>query len=163
MIVVSNASPVINLAAIDRLDLLRSLFGEIVIPRAVFDEVAVAGEGDPGSIEVRTFEWIRTAEVANRTLVMSLSLEMDDGEAEAVALACEMRADLVLLDEKIAREAAFRIGLKCAGVIGMLVEAKRRALIPSVKPLLDELVVKAGFRVSPSLYERVLQTAGERR
>jgi predicted nucleic acid-binding protein len=98
---------------------------------------------------------------SNDVVVRALQGELDDGEAEAIALAVELQAELILIDERRARAVATRLGLNVVGVLGVLVEAKHRALVPHLKPILDALITRAGFRVSPPLYERVLQAAGE--
>lgn len=87
--IVSNTSPIINLACIGRLDLLPCLFGEIVIPDAVFHEIAVVVPNAPGASDVRTAPWIRRHAVANQPLVASLRLQLDSGEAEVMACAME--------------------------------------------------------------------------
>jgi predicted nucleic acid-binding protein len=161
MIVVSDTSPIVNLATIGRLDLLRQLFGRVVIPQSVYEEIAVAGAGQPGAAEVRQFDWIETKQVANRTAVASLQLELDDGEAEAIALAVEIEADLILLDERKGREIASRLGLKAIGLLGVVVEAKQRGLIVAAKPVVDELIHKAGFWIGQDLYDYILKTVGE--
>lgn len=94
MIVVSNASPLINLARIGDLDLLRRLYGEVVIPEAVWDEVVVSGAGQPGATEVAQATWIQKQAPGNRALIQVLRQDLDAGEAEAVALAVERTADL---------------------------------------------------------------------
>ena len=86
MIVVSNASPIINLAVIGKLDLLHQLYGEVCIPQAVRHEIVVLGAGQPGAAEVAGLEWIKVCPVADRTAVVSLCLEIDEGEAEAIVL-----------------------------------------------------------------------------
>jgi hypothetical protein len=161
MIVVSNSSPLMNLAAIDHLDLLRQLYGTVSIPQAVFDEITVAGAGLPGCDEVQALPWIDTRQVADRVLIASLRSELDEGEAEALALAIELRADLVLLDERLARAVATRVGLRHMGLLGCILEGKRASHIPAVRPLLDALVTLAGFWFSAQLYAHILQTAGE--
>ncbi len=153
MIVVSNASPLLNLAAVGHLDLLRQLYSSIKIPQAVFDEIIKAGQIAPS--------WIETRAVSNRALVTALMLELDTGEAEAIALAVELPAYLLLMDERIGRRVAARFGLKFTGILGTLIEAKIKGLIPSVKPIVDDLRRKAGFWISESLYRRILQQAGE--
>ena len=161
MKVVSNTSPLLNLALIGELSLLQGLFDRIVVPHAVRSELEGrlfrAGISAPFPMP----PWIEARPVANRPLVDSLSLELDAGEAEAIALAVEMRADLILLDERLARRVGARLGLRFVGVLGLLVEAKRRGLIPFVKPILDALLITAGFWVGNSLYKRVLAEVGE--
>lgn len=87
MSIVSNASPLINLARIGKLDLLRELYGELLVPKAVWQEVVVKGGGQPGADEVRAATWIKTHAVTNRQLVQALQQDLDAGEAEAIALA----------------------------------------------------------------------------
>lgn len=91
----------------------------------------------------------------------ALQLDLDKGEAEAIALAVESEAGLLLMDERRGRRAASRLGIPVVGVLGILVKAKETMLLPAVKPVLDDLRSKAGFRVSRQLYERVLQEVGE--
>jgi uncharacterized protein len=87
--------------------------------------------------------------------------ELDAGEAEAIVLALESHADLLLMDERLGRDIASHFSLKYIGLIGVLVVAKRKGLISAVKPYLDELRDVAGFRVKEGLYLRVLQDEGE--
>lgn len=89
MIVVADTSPIINLAAIGQLDLLRRLYGTIWIPDAVYREIVETGAGEPGAVEVREFAWIERHAVRSTDLVTALRLELDAGEAEATALAIE--------------------------------------------------------------------------
>ena len=161
MSIVSNASPLINLARIGRLDLLRQLYGELSIPEAVWHEVVVQGSGQPGADEVKAATWITMQAVTNQALVRALQQELDAGEAEAIALALEGEAELLLMDEHLGRETARHLGLRYTGLIGVLIEAKRKGLIGAVKPLLDALRDIAGFRVRDALYECVLQDEGE--
>ena len=157
MIVVSNTSPITNLAAIAQLDLLRQLYGSIVIPNAVYQELTRSGTETPGAIEVQTLDWIKTQPVPTAPLAASLQQELDPGEAEAIALAVELGADLLLLDERRGYQVATRLELKVQGVLGVLIAAKSRTLIPAVKPVLDDLIAIAGFWVAESLYDRILQ------
>jgi predicted nucleic acid-binding protein len=161
MIVVSNASPLVNLARIGRLELLPTLFERIDVPEAVWGEVVEAGEGQPGAKLLAEAAWVIRHTVENRSLVQALRQELDAGEAEAIALALELHADLVLMDERLGRETAQHLGLRPVGVIGMLIEAKSRAQIAAVRPLLDALRDQAGFRVSEQVYARVVEDAGE--
>ena len=87
--------------------------------------------------------------------------QLDEGEAEAIALAKELATDLLLLDERRGRAIASCFGLRFIGLLGVPIEAKQRGCLLTVKPVLDDLVAKAGFWVSQQLYTRVLQAAGE--
>lgn len=161
MIVVCNTSPIIALACAGRLDLLRAVHGEILVPDAVFDEITVAGAGEPGASEVAQATWIKRRPALNVSLVNALSLELDAGEAEAIALAVEIRAGLILLDERRGRRAAKRLGLTVAGTLGVLIAAKDRGLLASVRPVLDALRADAGFWMDDNLYNAALTAVNE--
>ena len=161
MSVVSNASPLINLARVGKLDLLHRLYSELTIPEAVWHEVVIEGAGQPGAEGVKAATWIKTQGVTNRQLIRALQQELDAGEAEAIALALEMEAELLLMDEHLGRETARHLGLRYTGLIGVLIEARRKGLINAVKPHLDMLRAMAGFHVSDALYLRVLQDEGK--
>ncbi len=161
MIVVSNTSPITNLAAIGQLELLRQLFGQVVVPGAVVQELNAGGIAWPGSIELAQADWIRTGDVQERHLVDALRLELDYGEAAAIVLALQTGATLVLLDEQTGRAAARYLGLDVMGVVGILVRAKQRGYIPQVRPLLDMLRHQAGFFLSAQVYEHALGLAQE--
>jgi predicted nucleic acid-binding protein len=162
MIVVSNASPLIGLASIGQLNLLKQLYGEIHIPEAVWREVVIDGAGQPGANEVNKADWIKRRGVSNRQLVLALEQDLDDGEAEAIALAVELKAGLLIIDERLGRNTAEHFGLDFTGVIGVLIEAKHKGLVNEVKRYLDELRIVAGFRISDRLYKRVSIDEGER-
>jgi predicted nucleic acid-binding protein len=159
MIIVSNTSPITNLAAIGQLDLLRQLYQQVLIHEAVYRELTTQGGRHPGAI-VQQLDWVETRVVANRAVVSALQLELDEGEAEAIALAQELAADVLLIDEHLGRAAATRFGIPIIGLLGVLIEAKHRRLIQEVKPLIDALM-KLGFRIGQDLYQRVLLAAGE--
>jgi hypothetical protein len=99
LIVISDTSPLVALAAVGKLDLLHSLYGEILIPQAVHRE-ATGMRGWPGAAAISGAQWIRIEPADDRTLVAALALELDIGEAEAIALAMQHRADLLLMDER---------------------------------------------------------------
>lgn len=160
MNVVSNTSPIMNLAAIDRLDVLRQLYGSVQIPTAVFEELT-GRKKQTGAVEIQSFPWIVTRCVQDRTLVTSLLGELDPGEAEAIGLAVESRADLLLMDERLGRRVAARFGVRFIGLIGALVEAKQRGYVAAIQPLLDDLIHRAGFWISDALYRSVLRSTGE--
>src|SRR5437879_4545859 len=136
MIVVSNTSPITNLAAVGQLDLLQQLYEKVLIPPAVYGELTGSSGGQPGAVEVQTLEWIETKPVADRGLVTALQMELDEGEAEALALAKEL-AGLLLLDERRGRVVASRLRLRFIGLLGVLIEAKQRSCLPAIKPILE--------------------------
>jgi len=161
MKVVSNASPLIGLVRIGKLDLISKLFGALDIPSAVWDEVVIQGGTHPGVLEVKSTDWIKTHTVVNHPLVMALEQDLDAGEAEAIALALDAGADLLLMDEKLGRQSAHHMGIHCIGSVGVLRIAKRRGLIKAINPDLDALRDIAGFRLSETLYLQVLRDEGE--
>jgi uncharacterized protein len=159
VIVVSDTSAITSLAAIGYLSLLRELYGTVIIPEIVYRELL----GPPvsaGAEEAQRYDWIQvrslTDSSANRVVVESLRNELDSGESEAIALALELEADLMLIDERLGRNVARRVGLKVTGAIGVLIKAKEQTLIEEVRPLLDALRSEAGFRIAKDLYERAL-------
>ncbi len=161
MIVVSDTSPINNLAAINALHLLQQLYATVIIPEAVYQELTDPTFPVAGAMEVQTFAWIQTRAVSDHTIVEALSNELDRGEAEAIALALELEASQVLIDERRGRLVADRLNLSYIGVLGILVEAKSQGLIPAVKPLLDALINQAGFWIAAPLYASVLQLVKE--
>jgi predicted nucleic acid-binding protein len=161
MIIVSDTSPITNLALIGQLTILQQLYGIIVIPQAVAEEIAAAIPRLINSPDILHFDWIQIMQVTDEMLVTSLQLELDAGEAQAIALAIELKAELLLVDERRGRTIAARLNLSIIGLLGVLIEAKHRGLLATVKPLLDDLIAKAGFWISHELYDRVLQAAGE--
>lgn len=161
MIVVSDTSPIANLVVVGQLDLLRQLYGQVVIPPAVYAEINRAGAEHPAVRAIETATWITTKPVVNQTAAASLKLELDDGEAEAIALALELPADLLLLDERKGRMIAARLGLKFIGLLGVLVAAKQGGWLAQVKPVVDDLKSKAGFWISDELYAEVIRVANE--
>ena len=162
MIVVSNASPLAALSFIRQLYLLHDLYGTILIPEAVWQEVPVSGAEQPGRDAVLKADWIERRSVATRQLVRALLQDLDPGEAEAIALAVEVSADLLIIDERLGRRTARHFGLDVIGAIGVLVDAKHREIIPEVRIYLDKLRDVAGFRISNALYQRVLEEQQER-
>lgn len=168
MLVVSNTSPLTNLLAIDRFQLLAQLYETIAVPDAVFKEITVNSahvEVQKGLIakeEFQSLSWVKIKQVANRELVKSLMLELDQGEAEAIALSVETKAKLLLIDERKGRDVAKQMGVSTVGLIGVLIEAKHKNIIPNVKPILKNLKVDAGFWISEELFGRVLRKVQEK-
>jgi predicted nucleic acid-binding protein len=161
MIVVSDTTPLIGLASIQRFDVLRQLFGEVYIPPAVYDEAVVKGREEGGAKrEVSTATWIKVIEVKNRLAVEALLDEMDLGEAEAIVLAREIGADWVLMDEKKGRQKLLQMGINKIGTVGILLKAKQVGLVPAIRPEIEKLR-QHGFSISQDVIDAVLQQAHE--
>lgn len=169
MIVVSDTSPMTNLAAINQLNLLYLLYGEIIIPVAVYNELTqttqtTINQTVPGSREVQTLSWIKTQPVQEKQQVRKIltsKANIDIGEAEAIILAIELNADLIIIDERRGRMLASSYNLKVTGLLGVLLQAKNQQAIAAVKPLMDRLIQQAEFRISNELYQKILELAGE--
>lgn len=161
MIIVSNTSPLTNLAAIGQFSLLGSLYPCLLIAEGVWDELNASGRYWPGRNEVAASDWIERRQVRNQPLVRALRRDLDRGESETIALAVELGSDLVLLDEKEGRNAAVHFGLRPVGIVGVLLEAKKKELTTELRPHLDALRNEAGFYLSERLYHHALALAGE--
>ena len=163
MIVVSDTSPLSGLAITGHLFLLQQIYGQVVIPVAVADELRRGGQDDSRIYEALSPDWIEVRQPVNQALVESLQSDrnLDRGEAEAIALALELKADELLIDERLGRQEASRLGLSTTGLLGLLLVAKRQGLINAMRPVVDALMNEAGFRVSNQLYVEVLRVAGE--
>ncbi|NUM77925.1 DUF3368 domain-containing protein [candidate division KSB1 bacterium] len=159
--VVSNTSPLMNLAIIGRLDLLRHFYETIYVPEAVWNELIIQGAGKPGSEAIASESWIKLHAVQNRHLVTALREHLDSGEAETIALALERQAILILLDETEGRRVAASYGLVKTGVLGILLQAKSHGIISSLKAEMEKLQREAHFWISPPLFEKLLRSVGE--
>jgi len=159
--VVSNSSPIIHLAKIDQLNLLPDFFGELIIPPAVYEECITEGKGRPEVAKIKQASWLRVVQVTNQNLVKLLNAEVDRGEAEAIALALETRASLILLDDADAREKARLYHLKMTGLLGVLLRARKTGRVASLSEKLDALRV-SGFWLNARLTDRLLREVGER-
>jgi hypothetical protein len=159
---VSNSSVLIGLSFIGKLSLLKKRFpAGIIIPQAVWKEVVEEGKGKSGSLEISSASWISVGKAKDKGLVDLLKAELDAGEAEAIVLAHEIKADVILLDERDARRAALKLGIKVLGTIGILTWAKKIGLLPSLQAELDSLQNEGKFRISVELYAKVLYEVNE--
>ena len=129
MIVLSDSGPLIALSKINHLDILRRFFDKIIIPEAVWTEVVEKGEGRPGSKEVQEAGWIEVRKAKNIVGIEALRHDIGKGESETIILAKELNADIVLIDDRIAREIARSMGLKVAGTLSIIHEAIRNKWI----------------------------------
>ncbi|XGB42113.1 MAG: DUF3368 domain-containing protein [Nodosilinea sp. LVE1205-7] len=163
MPVISNTSPLLNLAIIDHLFLLPEQFGQIYIPPAVFTELKI-NQDLPGSraLEAAVNQgWLISQAVENTLLVNLLRRDLHQGESEAIALAVECSANKILLDEKEARQVARALGLSTIGILGILLKGWNESRIPSIKAVTERLQQEANFRIAPALLAQVLEESGE--
>jgi len=153
-----------NLAGIGRLNLVHEQFGEVIIPPSVWDEIVLNSDTLPGAFEIREAYdagWISLARPDNTAVVDLLGLGLHRGEAEAIALAIELRSALILLDDADARLAATTLGLRKTGVIGILIKAKIEGKIESLRLDLNALMDRMGFYIDDGLYREALLSVGE--
>lgn len=163
MIIVSNASPIITISRIKLFHHLPALYESLTIPNAVFEEVVKHGAGRPGSMELSAgikSGFINIKPVKNNLAVSALSEFFGRGEAEAIILASEISAKALIMDDHKARITSNSMNLHVTGTIGILLELKDAGLIPGIKPFIDK-AVEYGFRINPSLYNKILQKAAE--
>lgn len=153
MIVVSDTSPITTLLQIGRADLLERLYQDVLIPEAVREELSHAHLSLPAFFKYRAAK--------DRQEVERLLADIDPGEAEAIVLAKEIHADLLLIDETEGRRVAAREGVRFIGLLGVLLHAKQEGYISSLRNVIRELETKTTFHLSEELKTRVLQTAGE--
>jgi predicted nucleic acid-binding protein len=160
VIVVSDTSPLRALQALEHLDLLRQVYGRVIVPPAVATELGFPRLGLP-ALDVAGLPCVELRAPSDPVSVARLLQELDPGESEALALAMEIHAERVLIDESEGRRVARRLGLATIGVMGFLVQAKHQGLIPRVGPLMDVLTTRIRFHLSPEVRQQILRDAGE--
>lgn len=163
MLVVSNTSPLLNLAIIEHLFLVREQFAEIIIPTEVKKELRI-NENLPGSQilkEAIETDWIKVRSLKAADFMQVLRRDLDKGEAEAIALAVELKSDWLLLDEKEGRRIARLLGLKVTGILGIILRGWYEGKVSSVKEVIEQLRTQAHFHIAPSLETQILKETGE--
>ena len=157
--VVVDSTPIIALAGLGQLDLLHRLYGEVLVPPAVWAELTT-GERRPGGREdLAAAPWIQSVQLADPGQP-DLFSDLDRGEAEVIALARQTGARLVIIDDRLGRRHATRLGLRLTGTFGVLLAAKKRGLLSEIRPLVD-LLAENRLYASPALRALVLERAGE--
>lgn len=167
MVVVSNSTPLIYLAKIGKLDLLKKLFGKIIMPKAVYEETVVRGL-EKGFSDARVIDdglrdgWMVVRETKPSDKLIRFAPELDDGEIEALALAEQVKAELVLIDDAAARAIAESIGLRPKGTVFVLLLATKRRFVSKreAKSMFVDLI-ESGFRLAPDIYARILRELEE--
>lgn len=162
--VVADTSPLFYLAQLELLHVVRELYGTIQVPPAVWAETLAGGRAVPRLMPqflAATSEGWIILKPAPQTIAPAGLDELDAGEREAIHLAQSIQADLIMMDERLGRNAARRLGLKIIGTLGILAAAKSAHHIAQLKPLIARLRCETNFRCSPSLENEVLEAAGE--
>ena len=144
-VVIADSSCLIGLSKIGQLDLLRQLFGQVLIPKAVYHEVVVRGANRPGASEVATAGWIEVCEIKDQLALRTLKLTLGVGESEAIILASERSANFLILDDWKARQIALGLDLPVVGTVAILTKAAEKGLLADLTMALEQLRL-AGFR-----------------
>jgi len=153
MLVVADSSPLIALCRIGRINLLHELFGQLILPDAVWREVIESHPEKTGAAELISASWIERRLVKDTALVSLLRQDLGAGESEAIVLARELNSNFLLMDERRGRAAAKRLGLTCTGLVGVLLEARRCGILPEPAAVALELRTMAGFWISDELMD----------
>lgn len=161
MTVVADTSVILNLCFIGQQDLLTPLFGSVLVPRQVVEEFERLASTDPRFRGLVFPNLIQSADETGTAPILANATALHRGEIAALSLALHRRADLVLMDEREGRAAASALGLVTMGLLGILVQARRRSLIPAVAPFLDLLQNGARFWIAPALREMILRSVHE--
>ena len=157
LMIISNTSPLIKLAAVEHLDLLAVLYGTVVIPAQVHDEYrAGMSTGDP---DLGDLPWLVVEDVTISADLLAIP-SLGAGEAAVITLAQARAAQLVILDDHAARRAAQMRNLTVTGTYGVLITAKQLGHIAALRPILDRMIAQ-GRRISASLRADLLRLAGE--
>jgi predicted nucleic acid-binding protein len=163
MPVVSDASPILGLSAIGLLELLKAQFDSVFIPQAVLEELKVETNfrGTSAIQNALKNGWLQPRDVQNKPLAQAFALELDKGESEAIALAMDLGIQMIVMDESMGRERARAMGLQTIGVLGILLNAKKRGQIKSVRTTMESLRQEVRFFISETLFEQIIQASGE--
>ena len=158
--VVVNTTPLIALSHVGQLDVLKRLYGEIIIPEAVYRELSIKTESICKKAVDNSLEWIRIKSINNEMAKAMYKTQLHDGEVEVMILSKEIAADVVIIDDANAKKHAKYLGLPVTGTLGVLIKAKREGYINELKPIFSQMV-ENGIYISQSLMESCLKQVGE--
>ncbi len=160
-IVVSDTTAITYFSKIGAISILKALFKQIYIPTAVYDELTRPGDNNPGAKEVKTLPWIKVESVPGYDKIAArFGRKLDPGESQAIGMALQKNADLLIIDERAGRAEAQSFGIPITGMIGVLLKAKEKGIIKMVTPYLNKLRL-TNFKMGPTLYKKALEMAGE--
>lgn len=158
--VVSNTSPLLYLHQVGSLDLLQKLYGQVIVPSAVRDELRVGSERGVSIPEVGRIRWLEVRAPAE-TALLPMVIDLGAGETAALAIALSSPGSLLILDDALGRRMARLLKLTYTGTLGVLVKAKKEGHLPAVKPVLEALRDQTTMHLSHDLLAWVLREAGE--
>lgn len=158
--VIVNSTPLIALSNVDKLEVLKMMYGEITIPRAVYEEISVKPDSICKKMVEEARDWINVEDIENEMAKLMFKPQLHDGEVEVMILAMEKKADLVIIDDSNARKYAKYLELTLTGTIGVLIKAKQKGYVSEIRPLIDGLS-RSGLYLSKTLIEKCLEQVGE--
>lgn len=158
--IVSNSTPLIALEKIGKLDLLKSIYGEITIPYAVYEEVILESKLKDSNDFIKESGFINIMQIKNEEAKKLFVTSLHKGEVEVMILAMEIGADICIIDDLLARKYAKYYNLNITGTIGVILKAKELSIISQVTPIINALI-DSGIYIDTKLYNKVLQISGE--
>lgn len=158
--VIVNSTPLIALCHVDTLDVLKKLYGEIIIPTAVYEEISVKEDSICKRRVDASLDWIHVESISNEMAKDMFKTQLHDGEVEVMILAKEKEADIVIIDDMNAKKHAKYLGLPVTGTLGVLIKAKKAGYIEQLKPILNGMV-QNNIYLGERLIERCLKEVGE--
>jgi predicted nucleic acid-binding protein len=158
--VVANTTPLIALSHVGHLSVLKRLYGEIIIPEAVYKELSVKKESVCKKAVDSSLDWIKVGHIQNQMAKAMYKTQLHEGEVEVMILSQEVEADVVIIDDANAKKYAKYLGLPVTGTLGVLIKAKREGYVDELKPILYQMT-EHGIYLSPKLIELCLKQVGE--
>lgn len=157
MITVSNTTPIVSFSSIGKIEILKDIFHEIIIPQAVYNEIKAKRSFGYDEVDL---DFIKVQAIKNKDSNLNIQNRLDLGEAETIILSKEINADNTIIDENIGYAIAKEEGLNVVRTLSILLRAKEKNIITEVKPCIDEMIIK-GRWYSNRVYEAFLKRAGE--
>ena len=161
MIVVADTSVILNLCRVQHELLLQQLYRRVLIPAQVAAEFARLSTAQPRFMGLVLPVWVETLPAPRFLPPEVIQANLDLGESAAIALCLSLKADALLIDESLGRQVAAQLGMRTIGILGVLIQARRRQIIPEILPVLKRLETEAGFWIAPNMRARVLAIANE--
>jgi len=158
--VISNSTPLIALKKIEKLELLYKIYGEIIIPYGVYEEVILESSVKEPHDFIKESGFIKIMKIRNEEAKRLFSTSLHKGEVEIMILAVEVKANLCIIDDLLARRYAKYNNLNITGTIGVLLKAKELCIITKIRPIMDELI-DSGVYIDSKLYNKVVEISGE--
>lgn len=158
--VIVNSTPLIALSNVDKLEVLKMMYGEITIPRAVYEEISEKPDSTCKIMVEEARDWINVENIENEMAKLMFKPQFHEGEVEVMILAKEKDADLVIIDDNNARKYAKYLELTLTGTLGVLIKAKQKGYVSEIRPLIDGLC-RSGLYLSKALIDKCLEQVGE--